>query len=135
MTDQLFATLQSVRDEASFLAFARALLADREEADGAALTFGGFQGEWANHSIAAFIEGAVAWAEDSDFGVRPVAPRIQIPGLSSPLFFGPVVAMNSPPTLRSCRHATVGHFRPAISFWAFCAQPPLAAQLLRRASR
>lgn len=71
MTDQLFATLQAVSDEASFLAFARALQADREEADGASSTFDGFQGEWANNSIAAFIEGAVAWAEDSDFGLRP----------------------------------------------------------------
>lgn len=71
MTDQLFATLQSVKDEASFLAFARALHADREAADDASLTLDGFQGEWANNSIATFIEGAIAWAEDSDFGVRP----------------------------------------------------------------
>lgn len=71
MTDHLLATLRSVSDEASFLAFARALQADREAADSASLTLDGFQGEWANNSIAAFIEGAVAWAEDSDFGVRP----------------------------------------------------------------
>ncbi|AVG15340.1 hypothetical protein CFN79_05390 [Chromobacterium vaccinii] len=71
MTDQLFATLKSVNDEASFLVFARSLQADREAADGASLTLDGFQGEWANNSIATFIEAAVVWAEDSDFGVCP----------------------------------------------------------------
>ncbi|WP_374355415.1 hypothetical protein [Chitinimonas sp.] len=71
MTDQLFAALHSVNDETSFLAFARALQADRESVDGASLTLDGFQGEWANHSISDFIERAVAWAGDSDFGVRP----------------------------------------------------------------
>lgn len=71
MTDHLFAASQSVSDEQSFLAFARALKADRESSDGASLTPDGFQGEWANNSISDFIESAVAWAEDSDFGSRP----------------------------------------------------------------
>lgn len=71
MTDQVFAALQSVKDEESFLAFARALRTDRESSNGASLTPDGFQGEWANHSISDFIERAVAWAEDSDFGARP----------------------------------------------------------------
>jgi hypothetical protein len=85
MTDQLFTTLKSVNDEASFMNFARALLADRKAADGASITPDGFQGEWANNSIAAFIEGAVAWAEDSDFGVRP-GPKASNPWASFAAF-------------------------------------------------
>jgi hypothetical protein len=71
MNDTLATTLQAVHDEASFLAFARALLADRQAADGAAVARDGVQGEWANNAIASFLEGAIAWAEDSDFGARP----------------------------------------------------------------
>jgi len=71
MTDTLFAALKSVNDEASFTAYARALLADREAADGASVALDGFQGEWANNSISSFIEAGIAWADDSDFGARP----------------------------------------------------------------
>ena len=71
MTDSLLSSLKAVNDEASFMNFARALLADRQVADGAPSSLDGFQGEWANNSISAFIEGAISWAEDSEFGVRP----------------------------------------------------------------
>jgi len=71
MADDLFERLEAVNDEASFLEFARALLADREAADTAPTTPDGFQNEWANNSVAAFVEAGIAWADDSDFGVRP----------------------------------------------------------------
>jgi hypothetical protein len=71
MTDLLFAKLKSVDDEASLIAFARALLVDREAAEGALLSLDGFKGDWANNSIAEFLEAAVAWAEDSEFGAHP----------------------------------------------------------------
>lgn len=71
MNDSLATTPQAVHDEASFLAFAHALLADRQAADGVAMTRDGVQGAWVNGSIASFMEGAIAWAEDSDFGARP----------------------------------------------------------------
>ncbi len=71
MTDLLFTKLKSVDDEASLIAFARALQVDREAAEGALLSPDGFKGDWANNSIAEFLEAAVAWAEDSEFGARP----------------------------------------------------------------
>lgn len=71
MNDTLETTPHAVHDEASFLAFAHALLADRQAADGVAMTRDGVQGAWVNGSIASFMEGAIAWAEDSDFGARP----------------------------------------------------------------
>ncbi|ABC30710.1 conserved hypothetical protein [Hahella chejuensis KCTC 2396] len=60
--------LKEVTDEESFLLFVKSLIADREPhegkvADGADSTDG-----WASNSISGFLKGAVAWAEDSDFG-------------------------------------------------------------------
>ncbi len=71
MTDRLHQLLQEVCDETTFLIFARALLQDRLAADPVETTTDGFQARWANQSIATFIEAAVAWAEDSNFGDRP----------------------------------------------------------------
>ncbi len=71
MTDRLFECLKKVADEDSFLEFVRALGRDRADAERSALTPEGFRGEWANQSIAEFIEAGVAWAEDSDFAARP----------------------------------------------------------------
>ena len=31
----------------------------------------GFRGTWANDSIEGFLDAALAWAEDADFGARP----------------------------------------------------------------
>lgn len=71
MSDRLFQLLEDVCDERTFLVFARALAADRRDAESREITADGFQGEWANQEISGFIESAVSWAEDSSFGVRP----------------------------------------------------------------
>ncbi|PPU68430.1 hypothetical protein XpiCFBP4643_10375 [Xanthomonas pisi] len=71
MGDRLFEVLQAVQDEASFVGFAELLAADRRSADSLAATLDGFQGEWANQSIADFLEAACAWATSSSFGELP----------------------------------------------------------------
>jgi hypothetical protein len=70
----LFATLESVADEQSFLRFVEALAAEREASEVLAETSDGFRGEWANQTIGQFLGAASAWAKDSDFGQRP-GPR------------------------------------------------------------
>ncbi|RMX08131.1 hypothetical protein D8I35_03125 [Corticibacter populi] len=69
--DRLFNSLNSVSDESSFVHFVKLLVADRQSADRFPLTIDGFRGDWANHTITDFLEAAVSWAEDSDFGERP----------------------------------------------------------------
>jgi hypothetical protein len=71
MTDSLFQSLASVEDEASFLLFVEQLRTDRANSENEPLTLDGFQGKWANQTIAEFLEAATAWAEDSGFGARP----------------------------------------------------------------
>jgi hypothetical protein len=65
----------AVTDENSFLKFAKALLADRELAEAtesahASNPYGPDRGGWENTTISEFLEAAIAWAEDSDFGRR-----------------------------------------------------------------
>ena len=60
--------LDDVKDEATFLTFAKALLKDREPHEGKTLDDVGFSGDWANNSISGYLEAAIAWAEDSNFG-------------------------------------------------------------------
>ncbi len=62
--------LEEVKDETSFLLFVKSLIKDREVHEGAPIDEVGFAGDWANNSISDFLESAVAWAEDSDFGIR-----------------------------------------------------------------
>ena len=67
--------LDRVVDRRSFLAFARALALDRAAATqtpgtGSASTYGPDAGGWESASIESFLEAAVAWAEDSDFGAN-----------------------------------------------------------------
>lgn len=69
--DALYLALESVNDEPSFLSFVAALIEDRATVDGMALSVDGFKGEWANQTIAEFLEAASSWAESSDFGLRP----------------------------------------------------------------
>lgn len=71
MSQLLFATLEGVVDEETFLAFVEALAADRIAASRMPVTADGRQGEWENHSIDSFLEAAHSWAEDSGFGIRP----------------------------------------------------------------
>ncbi|MDZ5602036.1 hypothetical protein SJI00_04475 [Pseudomonas sp. RP23018S] len=58
----LQALLHQVHDDQTFLHFARALMADKT-----ACPAGG--ADWQNHRVEAFLESAIAWAEDSDFGI------------------------------------------------------------------
>ncbi|PKN26496.1 MAG: hypothetical protein CVU65_05455 [Deltaproteobacteria bacterium HGW-Deltaproteobacteria-22] len=70
---KLHEQLERVTDQESFMAFARALAQDRAsavqaEAKSPASHYGADAGGWENTSIEAFLEAAVAWAEDSNFG-------------------------------------------------------------------
>lgn len=62
--------LEEVRDEVTFLVFVKALIADGTPREGKPTDEVGFTKEWANNTIADFLESAVAWAENSEFGVR-----------------------------------------------------------------
>ncbi|MBO3273704.1 DUF7660 family protein [Pseudomonas schmalbachii] len=55
---ELHEQLDEVNDSATFLRFARALAADKATGNG-----------WENTTIEAFLDGAISWAEDSDFGL------------------------------------------------------------------
>ncbi|MDO9356815.1 MAG: hypothetical protein Q7T55_24165 [Solirubrobacteraceae bacterium] len=57
---QLHEQLEKVTDEATFLAFVQALIADRR----------GNAEHWENRSIEEFLEAASAWAADSAFGTQ-----------------------------------------------------------------
>jgi len=64
---------EAVEDAASFLVFARALLADRErsvrlEKEQALPPNCAGHAGWENGSIESFLEAAISWAEDSKFG-------------------------------------------------------------------
>jgi hypothetical protein len=75
MDNDLLELLDDVRDEATFLTFARALAQDRVRAVDAekllpSSPYGPDAGGWENVSIEDFLESASAWAEDSEFGRR-----------------------------------------------------------------
>ena len=55
---ELHERLDAVRDSASFLEFTRALARDHATSS-----------DWENTTPGAFLEGAIAWAQDSDFGL------------------------------------------------------------------
>lgn len=67
---ELGQALDAVKDESSFLAFVKALVANREQHEGKAIDEVGFVEDWANNNISGFLEAAVSWAEDSNFGVN-----------------------------------------------------------------
>jgi len=61
---ELHEHLGEVKDSATFLNFARALAATKTNGDG-----------WENTTIEAFLDSAISWAEDSDFGLsQGIAP-------------------------------------------------------------
>jgi hypothetical protein len=78
MSQLLFASLEGVVNEETFLAFVEALAADRIAAGRMPVTADGHQGEWANQSIDSFLDASRSWAEDSGFGSRP-GPKPQNP--------------------------------------------------------
>jgi len=71
MSEMLFAALESVVDEESFLTFVTALAKDRQAAESLPMSIDGHQGHWANQTISAYLEAARSWADDSEFGQRP----------------------------------------------------------------
>ena len=71
--------LDRVKDHQTFLEFARALQADKADEDqkeneNPSEPFSPGWNGWENNTIAGFLEAAIAWAEDSDFGNKTVKP-------------------------------------------------------------
>ena len=64
----------SVHDETSFLAFVAELARDKVRASKMNAVESDAPRGWQNQTIAAFLESAVAWAEDSNFGRRQGLP-------------------------------------------------------------
>jgi len=72
---ELYEQIECVTDQQSFLAFAHALMQDRIAAVNAeakidSSPYGQDAGNWENVSIERFLESAIAWAEDSNFGAN-----------------------------------------------------------------
>ncbi|MFM2475665.1 hypothetical protein [Celerinatantimonas sp. MCCC 1A17872] len=61
--------LDAVVDEQSFLLFVQSLIADCKQHENQSSDMSS-SGGWANNTICDFLEGALSWAEDSDFGVE-----------------------------------------------------------------
>jgi hypothetical protein len=61
--------LENVKDEKTFLGFAKALLDDRRKEDlfDSIDECGRGKNGWENHTIESFLEAAIAWADDSNF--------------------------------------------------------------------
>ncbi len=68
---ELHEYLDRVKDQESFLEFARALQTDKEDEDRKEKPANpyshGWNG-WVNNTIDGFLESAIAWSEDSNFG-------------------------------------------------------------------
>jgi len=67
--------LDNVKDQKSFIEFVKALQKDKEnedlkEQENPSGPFSPGQNGWENNTIAGYLEAAVAWAEDSDFGEK-----------------------------------------------------------------
>lgn len=67
----LSSLLDEVQNSQSFLAFAKALLEERKKEDQSDQKepFGLSEFGWENDTISSFLESAIAWAEDTDFGI------------------------------------------------------------------
>jgi hypothetical protein len=100
--DELFDALSTVNDEASFIQFAELLTADRKLSESSPVTPDGFQGGWANQTIADFLRAASAWATDSGFGVRP-GPNGPALNCWSARKHTRVLATSWPPLVADCR--------------------------------
>jgi hypothetical protein len=74
MPADLHELLDCVNDESTFLAFASALRLDRmdeeaREAESAPNPYGPGANGWENGTIEQFLDGAIAWAEDTNIGL------------------------------------------------------------------
>jgi hypothetical protein len=67
---ELHELAEAVNDEQSFLRFVSALQAERESVANGYVSPSGDALGWENSTIEAFLEAALRWAEDSDFGRR-----------------------------------------------------------------
>jgi hypothetical protein len=72
--NELITRLEAVTDANSFLAFVRALVADRQaavqrERAQPSSPWGPDAGGWENTRIESYLEAAAAWAQSTDFGV------------------------------------------------------------------
>ncbi len=65
---ELHELLDAVVDEATFRAFSEALLEERRGFELGNISIDGFSGPWANNDIYGYLEGAIAWADDTEFG-------------------------------------------------------------------
>lgn len=77
---ELHELLEKVTDSNSFLEFVHALRADRldslaKEAKEPSSPYAASANGWENLTIEAFLEGAAAWAESTDFGVKQGIPE------------------------------------------------------------
>ena len=73
MSMELESYLEKVVDEESFLEFAKALKADQEAEDlkekvKPSAPYSSGQNGWGNSTVSGFLESAIAWAEDGEFG-------------------------------------------------------------------
>lgn len=83
MKDKLTELAEKVEDEESFLMFVRELVKNREtavkkEKRKPSSPYGPDAGGWENTSIEAYLEGAAAWAEDSEFGRSMGSPEYEL---------------------------------------------------------
>jgi hypothetical protein len=62
---EVFLLCRDVVDKASFLEFAHAFMALRKDVEA-----GKLPDNWESGSIASFLDSAIGWADDSDFGTR-----------------------------------------------------------------
>ncbi|MCQ8130613.1 DUF7660 family protein [Methylomonas rivi] len=87
MKDKLVELAEKVEDQESFLAFVRELVKDRESAvkkerGNPSSPYGPDAGGWENTSIESYLESAVAWAEDSQFGSKMAFPEYELNNVS-----------------------------------------------------
>ncbi len=87
MSDKLLKLAENVKDEKSFLLFVKELVRDRKrsvnkEKINPSSPYGPDAGGWENTSIECYLEGAIAWAEDSEFGRRMAFPELELKKVS-----------------------------------------------------